>query len=370
MEDELKEASRRKDEFLATLAHELRNPLAPLRNGLAVLRLANGDAQTIEETQLMMERQLRQMVHLIDDLLDLSRISRGRVTLRRERVSLLAVVQQAIETSQPALEQGGHELTISMPPDPIHVEADATRLAQVFSNLLNNAAKFTEHPGLVQLTIQRRGAEARVGIRDDGIGIPAHMLPKVFDMFTQVDRTVERGGLGIGLSLVKRLVEMHGGAVEAHSAGPGKGAEFVVRLPLAPAGVKGTAPSDGPPAAAVARRRILIVDDNRDAALSLQNALRMMGNTTRVAFGGHEALQVAADFQPEVILLDIGMPGLNGYDTARLIRAEPWGREIVLVALTGFGQEDDRRRSLEAGCNAHLVKPLEPAVLEGLLAAL
>jgi signal transduction histidine kinase/ActR/RegA family two-component response regulator len=365
---DLRDGDRRKDEFLATLAHELRNPLAPIRNGLQVMRLSDGDRPTVERARTMMERQLGQMVHLVDDLLDLSRISRDKIELRKERVELAKVVQHAVETSRPAIEQAGHELTVTMPPGPIFVDADTTRLAQVFANLLNNAAKYTERGGRVRLTVQRRGGEVVVSVKDSGIGIPAPMLSKVFEMFTQVDRNLDRsqGGPGIGLSIVQRLVATHGGGVEAHSDGHGKGSEFVVRLPLALSVVSQPALAAGEPAATHDRRRILIVDDNQDAAMSMAMLLGLRGNETQTAHDGLEALAVIPAFQPEVILLDIGMPGINGYDTARRIRELPAGRGIVLIAVTGWGQEEDRRRSQAAGFNHHLTKPVDPAQLEKL----
>ena len=359
--ENLREADHRKDEFLATLAHELRNPLAPLRNGLQILRLAGATGEIANNARSMMERQLGQMVHLIDDLLDLSRISRGKIELRKEQVELSKVVQQAVETSRPIIEQGGHDLTITMPPGPIYVDADVTRLAQVFSNLLNNAAKYTEQGGRIQMSIQRRGGEALVSVKDNGVGIPAHMLPKVFEMFTQVDRNLERaqGGLGIGLSIVKRLVEMHGGSVSVESDGPGMGSEFVVTLPevlsVAQPNVR-----EGEPVRPSSNHRILVVDDNVDAALSLAMMLRLMGNEAKTAHDGLEALDVAAVYQPDLILLDIGMPRLNGYDTAKRLRQQPWGKNMTLVALTGWGQEEDRRKSEQSGFDAHLIKPIEP----------
>jgi PAS domain S-box-containing protein len=369
-EDALREADRRKDEFLATLAHELRNPLAPLRNGLQVMKLARNDSDAVEEARAMMERQLGQMIRLIDDLLDVSRISRGKIELRKERVELAKVVQRAVETSRPLIEALDHDLAINVPSEPIYVDADLTRLAQVFSNLLNNAAKYTERGGRVTLTIERQGSDAVVSVRDTGVGIPALMLPKVFEMFTQVDRSLEKsqGGLGIGLSLVKWLVEMHSGSVEARSEGHGMGSEFLIRLPVM-LSVVGEQPSDDaePPQPTV-RRRILVVDDNRDSAISLAMLLEVMGNETQTAHDGLEALDVAAAFRPDVVMLDIGMPGLNGYAAAHRIRQEPWGKDAVLVALTGWGQEEDRRRSQEAGFDLHMVKPVEPAALEQLLA--
>jgi len=368
---DLRDADRRKDEFLATLAHELRNPLAPIRNGLQVLRLDGASGEMANEVRTMMERQLGQMVRLIDDLLDLSRISRGKIGLRKERVELARIVQQAVETSRPLIEQAGHDLTINVPHGPVYVDADVTRLAQVFSNLLNNAAKYTENGGRVRLSVQHQGAEAVVSVRDSGIGIPAHMLPHVFEMFTQVDRNLERshGGLGIGLSIVKRLVEMHGGSVVARSDGHEMGSEFVVRLPIVLSVVQ-TQNHEAESASPFSRRRVLVVDDNRDAAVSLAMMLKLMGNDVKTAHDGLEALDAAAVFRPDLILLDIGMPRLNGYDTARQIRQQTWGKGMLLVALTGWGQEEDRRKSDEAGFNSHMVKPVDPAALEKLLANL
>jgi PAS domain S-box-containing protein len=372
--ESLRESDRRKTDFLATLAHELRNPLAPLRNGLQVMKLARNDAGAVERSRSMMERQLGQMVRLIDDLMDLSRISRDKIMLRKERVEMAKVVQQAVETSRPLIEASGLDLTINVPPRPIFVDADVTRLAQVFTNLLNNAAKYTEPGGHVTLTVQRQGGDAVVSVRDTGVGIPAHMLPKVFEMFTQVDRSLERsqGGLGIGLSLVKRLVEMHGGSAEARSEGHGRGSEFIVRLPLvlSLAGPQRDDAIEEGAAVVTARRRILVADDNRDSALSLAMMLNMLGNEAQTAYDGLEALDVAAACRPDVVLLDIGMPKLNGYDTARRIREQPWGQNMVLVAVTGWGQEEDKRRSQEAGFNTHLVKPVDPTALEKLLTGL
>jgi len=368
---DLSEANRRKDEFLATLAHELRNPLAPIRNGLQVIRLAHSDPGTVERARVMMDRQLRQMVRLVDDLLDVSRISLGKIELRRERVDLATVVNNAVETSRPLIESSGHELTISMPSEPIHVDADPTRLAQVFANLLNNAAKYNERGGHVWLNVQCFGNDVQVSVRDNGIGIPPHMLPKVFDMFTQVDRSLERsqGGLGIGLTLVKRLVEMQGGNVEAHSAGIGAGSEFVVRLPIVLLGPAqpDTASDMRESPDTRQRSRILIADDNEDSATSLAMMLELMGNEIRTSHDGLEAVESAADFRPDVILLDIGMPKLNGYEACRRIRKQPWSEKTVLIALTGWGQDDDRRRSHEAGFDHHLVKPVDPATLQKLL---
>jgi PAS domain S-box-containing protein len=370
-EEALREADRRKDEFLATLAHELRNPLAPMRNALQVMQLAGGDVSAVAAAREMMERQMRHMVRLVDDLLDVSRITRGKLELRRQRVDLGAVLRTAVETSRPLIEAAGHALTTTLPPQPLFVDGDPVRLAQVFANLLNNAAKYTEPGGQIWLTAERQGSDAFVSVRDTGLGIPPEMLGTVFELFTQVDRTLEKaqGGLGIGLTLVRRLTEMHGGSVEARSEGPGRGSEFVVRLPVV---LAGPARDEGPAGGAgeSSRRRILVVDDNRDSAMSLALMLQLMGNEVRTAHDGLEAVQAAEVFRPDVGLLDIGLPRLNGYDAARRIRSQPWGRDVVLIAVTGWGQEDDRRRSKEAGFNFHMVKPVEPAALEKLLAGL
>lgn len=367
----LQEADRRKDEFLATLAHELRNPLAPIRNGLQIMRLANGDVDAIEKARAMMERQLSQMVHLVDDLLDLSRISRGKIELRKERVELANVIHQAVETSRPLIDASSHELKIDLPSRPVYVDADVTRLAQVFSNLLNNAAKYTDYGGRIRISARQEGHAIIVSVKDSGVGIPPNMLPKVFDIFTQVDRSLERsqGGLGIGLSIVKRLVEMHAGSVSVRSDGHGMGSEFIVRLPVV-LSVAQLSQDDAESPLPSGRRRILVVDDNRDAAMSLAMMVKLMGNDSKTAHDGIEAIEVAGEFRPDLILMDIGMPSLNGYETARQIRSRPWGKNIVMVALTGWGQDDDRRQAVEAGFDLHMVKPIEPAVLEKLLATL
>jgi CheY-like chemotaxis protein len=307
----------------------------------------------------------------VDDLLDLSRVSGGKLELRPKRVELAGVISAALEASRPLIESCGHELTVAVPPEPVHMDADPNRLAQVFLNLLNNSAKYTPQGGHVWLVAERQGGEAVVRVRDTGVGIAAEMLPRVFELFTQVEGSLERshGGLGIGLSLVRRLVEMHGGTVEARSEGLGKGSEFVVRLPALarPADEQPPAPGNDAEAAAPTRR-ILVVDDNRDSALSLAMMLSLMGNETRTAHDGPEGLEAAAAFRPDVLLLDIGLPKMNGYDVCRRLRDQPWGKSIVIVALTGWGQEEDRRRSREAGFDHHLVKPVDPPVLEALLA--
>jgi signal transduction histidine kinase/CheY-like chemotaxis protein len=369
----LKEADRHKNEFLATLAHELRNPLAPIRNALHLLGLAKGDAAVAERARVMMERQVGQMVRLIDDLLDVSRITRGKLELRTERVELARVVESAVETCRPLIQASGHELTLALPAEPVHLEADGTRLAQVFANLLNNSAKYTPPGGRIALAAEVHSGSLVATVRDTGIGIPREMLGRVFDMFTQVDQTLVKtsGGLGIGLTLVKRLVEMHHGTIEAHSDGPGRGSTFVVRLPVR-GGPPGTAPDAAPAKAGPApagRRRILIADDNADAATSLAAMLQLMGNDTRVAYDGLQALQEAETFRPDVILLDIGMPKLSGYDAARRIRQQPWGVRPLIVAITGWGQEDDKQRARAAGFDHHLTKPMDPTTLVSLLDA-
>jgi two-component system CheB/CheR fusion protein len=383
-EEGLREADRRKDEFLATLAHELRNPLAPIRTGLKIMQMAGDNQAAVEQARAMMERQLRQMVRLIDDLLDVSRITRGKLELRKGRADLCEVIQSAVEASRPPIEAAGVELTVAVPTDPVYVDADVTRLAQVFTNLLNNAAKFTERGGHVWLTADRQGSDVAVTIRDTGIGIPPDMLSKVFDLFAQVDRSLERsrGGLGIGLTLARRLVALHGGTVEARSAGPGQGTSFTVRLPLflteeekrrmgdGEASANGVSASPPLPFSASDSRRlrVLVADDNQDAADSLQMMLGILGHEVRAAHDGREAVRAAEEFRPDVAFLDIGMPGLNGYDVARTVRARPWGRDVRLIALTGWGQEEDHRRSREAGFDQHLVKPVDPEVLQQTLA--
>ncbi len=373
-QEALREAARRKDEFLALLAHELRNPLAPLRNGVQVIRLAAGDAHTISQARDMMDRQLGHMVRLVDDLLDISRISRNKMELRCARVLLKDILSSAVETARPVIEAAGHELIISLPPEPIHLDADLTRLAQVFGNLLSNSARYTERGGRIWLAAEQRSGEVVVSVRDTGIGIPADALPHIFDMFSQVDRSLERstGGLGIGLALVKGLVEMHGGSVTAKSDGLGKGSLFTVRLPtlenrterVTPATPEDGAAETGP------KRRILVVDDNRDSASSMAMILKLSGNEVCTAHDGLDAVKSAERFRPEVVLMDVGMPHLNGYEATRRIREQSWGQGMVVIALTGWGQEDDKVRSQDAGCDGHLVKPINLSDLEKLLAEL
>ncbi len=369
MEESLRDADRKKDEFLALLAHELRNPLAPIRNGLQVIRLSE-DREMRHDAQEMMDRQLSHMVRLIDDLLDVSRISRNKMELRRSRVPLADVVSSAVETARPLIDAGGHELDIALPARPVFLDADLTRLAQVFSNLLTNSAKYTLPGGRIWLGVTLRCGEAVVSVRDTGIGIPAESLENIFDMFSQVDRTIERstGGLGIGLAFVKGLVEMHGGTVSAASEGQGKGSTFTVTLPvLADQKQNASTTTGNGRASSGPKRRILVVDDNRDGADSLAMMLRLTGNEVRTANDGVAAVAKAEAFQPEMILMDVGMPRLNGLDATRRIRAQDWGRGMTIIALTGWGQEGDREQSREAGCDGHLVKPVNLEDLQKLL---
>ncbi|HUG67731.1 MAG TPA: ATP-binding protein [Pirellulaceae bacterium] len=368
--DELAEAHRHKDEFLATLAHELRNPLAPIRNAVEYLGMDGLTEKDVKTGRDVISRQVTVMVRLIDDLLDMSRISRNTLDIRKQRVLLASILDGAVESSRSLILEGGHELTIHLPPEPFELEADPIRLGQVFLNLLNNSAKYTKRSGHIWLTADREGSNAVIRVRDNGVGIAADMLPRIFEMFTQVDRSLERsqGGLGIGLTLVRRLVDLHDGTIEARSDGLDQGSEFVVRLPLLQPAVETPPTSDGPRAASLSGSRILVVDDNKDSADTLGMLLRLKGNEIRTANDGLEAVRVAETFHPELVLLDIGLPKLNGYDVARHIRQQPWGRDMILVALTGWGQDEDRRRSQEAGFNFHVVKPVELSALESLLA--
>jgi PAS domain S-box-containing protein len=367
----LREADQRKNEFLAMLAHELRNPLAPIRNAVDILRLTGTEAGAVQRTSAMLERQVGQMVRLVDDLLDVSRVSRGRIELRRERVELAPVINQAVEATRPLFEAKGVELTVSLPDGQVHLHADPARLAQVVGNLLSNASKFTPSGGTVRLSVKRERGHVTIRVRDSGVGIPRADLGRIFELFAQVDTSLERshGGLGIGLTLVKSLVEMHDGRVEARSEGPGAGSEFSVHLPV----LVGTSKSPGAPATGEERGetyKILVVDDGRDAADSLALLLRLHGHDARTAHDGVEAIDVAEGFRPDVVLLDIGMPLLNGYETCRRIRATSWGKNMVLIAQTGWGQEEDRRQTEEAGFDAHIVKPVDYARLLRLIASL
>ncbi len=363
---QLRDTDRRKDEFLATLAHELRNPLAPIRNALEVLRLTADDGDSAaRHARALMERQLGQMVRLIDDLLDVSRITRGKLELRKERVELRTVINNAVDTARPLIESRGHELLVALPGEPVFLDGDPMRLAQVFSNLLNNAAKYTDRGGSIWLTAAARNGTATVSVRDTGVGIPADALPFIFEMFMQVDRSLEKsqGGLGIGLTLVKLLVELHGGTVEAKSSGVGAGTAFAVCLPVLDSPAAAVRAGAAQVAAAPATCRVLVADDNRDAAESMGIMLRLMGNEVRLAYDGEEAVEAAARFHPDLVLLDIGMPRLNGYEAARRIRAEAAAPAPRLVALTGWGQDEDKRRASEAGFDEHFTKPVDPGDL-------
>jgi PAS domain S-box-containing protein len=366
---DLSEGSRRKDEFLAMLAHELRNPLAPIRNSLMLMKLSEGNGETVVQARSVIERQLIQMVRLVDDLLDVSRITRGKIELRCERVELESILQQAIETSRPSIESANQELAVMVPAEPLHLMGDAVRLVQVFSNLLNNSCKYSESGGRITLSAERQGDGAVITVRDTGIGIPPEMLPQVFDMFTQADRSLDRaeGGLGIGLALARRIVEMHDGSISATSEGTGQGSTFVVRLPLDIGWQGPLAEADEHETKLVTARRILVVDDNEDSAASLAMLLKLAGNETEVAHDGLAAIDAAEKFRPDAVLLDIGLPKLNGYEVAREIRQQPWGATMKLIALTGWGQDEDRRKSREAGFNGHLVKPADFGALTKML---
>ncbi|HWW33531.1 MAG TPA: response regulator [Steroidobacteraceae bacterium] len=372
-EHALKDADQRKNEFLALLSHELRNPLAPLLNAVELMRLEPRDPQASWAREVV-ERQVTYLTRLVDDLLDVSRITRGQITLNREALELPALIERAIEMVRPLLEQRRQEISVQIIDRTLRVDGDQVRLVQAFGNVLGNAVKYADPGGHVEVSVQRRDRWAVVRIRDDGIGIPADQLARIFDLFTRVEHGADRpqSGLGIGLALVRRLVEMHGGTVTAHSEGAGSGSEFVIRLPLALAAAQEGEPAPGEPATAApaVRRRILIADDNVDALDSTARLLQYSGHEVFAAADGGLALQAAERHLPEVALLDLGMPVLDGYEVARRIRAEPWGRDLTLVAVTGWGQEADRRRSQEAGFDWHLVKPVDPDKLAALLACL
>jgi signal transduction histidine kinase/CheY-like chemotaxis protein len=368
-EDRLRDADRRKDEFLATLAHELRNPLAPIRNAIGVLQTPGAAEQQLQDSRMMIDRQVGHMARLIDDLLDVSRITAGKLPMRKARVQLADVLTLAVETARPHLEQAHHRLTIALPPEPVYLDGDSARLAQVFANLLHNASKYTEPGGQIALTARQTATAAEVSVRDNGIGIPAEFLPRLFEKFSQVAPALDRsqGGLGLGLSLVHGIVSLHGGQVLARSDGPGTGSEFIVRLPLASAAAplpKGGVPMSPNPAPS---RRILVVDDNEDSAESLTVLLRLQGHLVESAHDGKHALEAAERFRPDVVLLDIGMPGMNGYEVCREIRKQPWGAAILLIAQTGWGQDQDRQRTKDAGFDGHLTKPIDHDRLEEIL---
>jgi PAS domain S-box-containing protein len=370
-QEELRAADRRKDEFLAVLAHELRNPLAPLRDSLRIFERSSIADPVLITARKIMQRQSGQMVRLIDDLLDVSRISRNRLELRKESTTIGEAIESALETARPALNAAGHRLHVQMPAEPLFVHADRVRLAQIFGNLLSNSAKYTPPGGDVGVTVVRDGTEAVISVTDTGIGIDSGDLARVFEMFTQVGLEMEHrvGGLGIGLALVARLVQMHGGTVTSASAGPGQGSTFYVRLPLS-AGSSGSLAAAAAPQSELDRRKVLVTDDNEDAAAALALLLTHMGNEVQIAHNGEEALSVAAQFRPDLILMDVGMPRLDGLEATRRLRKTEWGRRAAIVALTGWGQEADKRRSHEAGADDHLVKPVDPQALEKVLASL
>jgi len=365
----LHEADRRKDEFLAILAHELRNPLAPIRTGLDLLKVAGDDRELAEETRMMMEEQVKQVLRLIDDLFEISRFTRGKLELRKTCTDVCAAVRNALDATRPLVAESGHVVEVSLPADPVYVDGDPVRLAQVFTNLVNNACKYTDSGGEITINASVEGKEVAVAVQDNGVGIAEEHLPKLFQMFSQIDSPLDRakGGLGIGLSLVHGLIEMHGGTVDVQSDGPGRGSKFTVRLPV----------SDDRPQAArseVAEHpvegtkcRILIVDDNKEAVRMMATVLKVSGNVVETGHDGHEGVALAESFRPHFMLLDIGMPKMNGYEAARYIRSQSWGRDVVLVAVTGWGQSDDRERAINAGFDHHVTKPVEASVILSIL---
>jgi CheY-like chemotaxis protein len=355
------------------LSHELRNPLAPIRNAATFLAKPALSPEDHERSRLIIVRQVRHMASLLDDLLDVSRITRGVFALKKECVNLQGLLAEALETARPLIDVKRHTLTTDWPVEPIDVQADPIRLVQIVTNLLTNAAKYTDPEGLITFGVQATGADIVITVRDNGIGLTAAQLPEVFEMFSQVapeqDRT--EGGLGIGLALVKGLVELHGGRIDARSEGLERGSEFIVHLPGLRVTAGGSPDSEGgpeqsDPAASV--RRVLVADDNRDGAESLAMLIESSGHEVFVAHTGVDALQMAAQQRPHVAILDIGMPGMDGYEVARQIRSQSWGTQMMLIALTGWGQEDDKRRAQQAGFDHHLTKPVDPAVLDDLLA--
>ena len=379
----LKEADRHKDEFLAMLAHELRNPLAPIHNAVQLMHRQDLSNPHLLWSRDVIGRQLAHLTRLVDDLLDVSRITRGKINLNRQALELRDVIARTVETVQPLIDDRGHTLRVSVPPGSLAVFGDPTRLSQALGNVLGNAAKYTERGGHIELSGRSLGAEVEIRVRDDGIGIPAELMPRIFNLFTQLDRTsgASQSGLGIGLALVQRLIEMHGGSVAAYSGGLGEGSEFVIRLPTYTREKLESERNSHSPSAleqsmmnaegtSRTQRRILVADDNNDALESLATLLQLSGHEVYTAANGAVALESAEQHRPEVVLLDIGMPKLDGYEVARRIRAQPWGQRITLVALTGWGQDSDRRRSQEAGFDSHLVKPLDLDKLTELLAGL
>jgi PAS domain S-box-containing protein len=366
----LRDADRRKDEFLATLSHELRNPLAPIRSAIEVIRLARGDQELVEKARATMERQLAHLVRITDDLLDVARITQNKVHLQRERIDLRAVLQSAIEATRPMIDAQEHTLTVHVPERPIWVNVDSTRIAQALSNVLSNAAKYTEPGGQITVSASSDDQGAAVTVTDTGIGIPRVLLPRIFDMFTQLQAHRDRtyGGLGIGLTLSRRLLQLHGGTITASSEGPGRGSQFTVRLPLDSVAERAASEIGGDEGAAgVVRCRVLVAEDSPDAAEMMSLMLGMKGHDVRVAADGEEAVAIGTAFEPQIAFVDIGMPRMDGFEVARRLR-ERLGRRVRLVALTGWGQDEDRRRSREAGFDHHLTKPPEPDVLDQLIA--
>jgi len=366
----LRQADRRKDEFLATLAHELRNPLAPVRNAAKVLRARNADDTTREWAVTVIDRQIQAMASLLDDLLDVSRITRNQLSLNKHRTLLSSVVDASLEVARPLIEARNHTLILSLPVEPLEIDVDPLRLSQVLSNLLTNAAKYMDPNGQIELNGRIVAEELCISVKDRGIGLDSDSLPSIFEMFSQVKGALDRseGGLGIGLALVKGLVTLHGGRIEAASDGLGRGSEFRVWLPIPKhqvANVKDSSINDI--RLPVIARRVLIVDDNEDAAQSLGMLLEQSGHEVRIAHDGRQAFQAADDFRPHVAVLDIGLPKLNGYELAQAIRSEPWGEQMVLVALTGWGQRDDKLKAREAGFNGHLTKPVDPDQIDVLI---
>ena len=368
----LQEQDRRKDEFLAMLSHELRNPLAPMTNALYLLKTTEPASAALPHAQDVMERQLHHLVRLVDDLLDVSRINQGRIELRRETVDLADVIGRAVETAQPVMDRGGHVLTVSLPEEPVLVMGDPIRLAQAVSNLLVNAAKYTPKPGRITVTLSRKDATAVITVKDEGIGMSAGLLPRVFDLFVQGDDSIARprGGLGIGLTLVQQLVRLHQGHVTAFSRGKDQGSEFSIYLPVLAHDEAAAAAKTAPPGRETAPRRVLVVDDNADAADTLCNLLRLFGHEARCVYDGPSALSEAERFRPHVILLDIGLPGMDGYEVARVLRANPSFGATMLIAVTGYGQSEDRLRSQQAGFDRHLTKPVDPERLHDFISGL
>ncbi len=367
----LAELHQRKDEFLAMLSHELRNPLSAIFNALHILRIQDTGNPIQQKAKSVIERQVGQLAHLVDDLLEVSRVITGGIQLHQERLEMRGIVDRAIESVRPVIDQRKHELSVSLPAESIWLQGDPTRLEQVVVNLLNNAAKYTDQGGQIQLTAQQEGAEAVLRVRDTGIGVAPELLPRIFDLFTQADRTLDRsqGGLGIGLSLVQKLVELHGGTVAAHSDGLGKGSEFIVRLPALSPVSEPIAPIE-PAKQQAHTSRVLVVDDNKDAVEMLAITLQMFGHEVQAAYNGQTALETAVAYQPDFVLLDIGLPDMDGYEVARRLRQQPRGKNLNLIAMTGYGQDSDRQQSQQAGFDHHLVKPVEPQKLQDLLETL